>query len=444
LLQIEHVQDSPRSGRPRTLNERTGRILLQLVRESSVTRQYSTKRIAHELRKQGIRISAATVCRYLAAHGLKKVKTTKKPGLNHKNRDARYRFCLAILHWTLEDWKNVIFSDETSVQLGTVRGNQRIWRSVSERHHAHCVRSRWKGRKEFMFWGCFRWAEVGPFLIWGEESAKAKHEAIVELANWNAEHEAEHRKAWEDAQKVKDDMHAATKGLQRLGLSQQSRRGPANIPARRPGRKAVWKHTEANGAKVRKAQRGGIDWYRYQNECLVPHFAPYAERCRKDNPRTIVQEDNAPAHRSKWNEDFWAQRLIRKIAWPGNSPDLNPIEQLWFIMKRQATANGPLTSRKQAVQAFQKAWEEVPAETLHRLVDRVRGHVKWVLVLHGDNKYKEGTVPPPEVWDAWLDERELEYKKGQYRVNAAEAVTDWSTVLDPPDSDDDSDWEDTV
>jgi len=65
-------------------------------------------------------------------------------------------------------------------------------------------------------------------------------------------------------------------------------------------------------------------------------------------------------------------------------------------------------------------------------------------VLHGDNKYKEGTVPPPEVWDAWLDERELEYKKGQYRVNAAEAVTDWSTVLDPPDSDDDSDWEDAV
>jgi hypothetical protein len=126
---------------------------------------------------------------------------------------------LAILHWTLEDWKNVIFSDETSVQLGTVRGNQRIWRSVSETNHAHCVCSRWKGRKEFMFWGCFRWTEVGPFLIWGEESAKAKHEAIVELANWNAEHEAEHRQAWEDGQKAKDDMHAAIKGLQRLGLS---------------------------------------------------------------------------------------------------------------------------------------------------------------------------------------------------------------------------------
>jgi len=55
LVQMEHVVDSPRSGRPRAISERTGRILLDLIRTSSGTRQFSAKRIAHELAKNGFK-----------------------------------------------------------------------------------------------------------------------------------------------------------------------------------------------------------------------------------------------------------------------------------------------------------------------------------------------------------------------------------------------------
>jgi hypothetical protein len=50
------------------------------------------------------------------------VKPTKKPGLTDKMKAARLKFCQDHADWTLEDWKNVIWTDETSVVLGHRRG----------------------------------------------------------------------------------------------------------------------------------------------------------------------------------------------------------------------------------------------------------------------------------------------------------------------------------
>jgi hypothetical protein len=42
----------------------------------------------------------------------------------------------------MEDWKNVIWTDETSVQLGGVRGKRRVWRKVKEAYYKHYIKKR--------------------------------------------------------------------------------------------------------------------------------------------------------------------------------------------------------------------------------------------------------------------------------------------------------------
>jgi hypothetical protein len=73
-----------------------------------------------------------------------------KPGITLEDKKKRLEWCLAYKDWILEDWKNVIWSDETSVQLGAIRGKRRIWRKADEAHHLHVITRRWKDFKEFI------------------------------------------------------------------------------------------------------------------------------------------------------------------------------------------------------------------------------------------------------------------------------------------------------
>jgi hypothetical protein len=66
------------------------------------------------------------VYRVLKEHGYGVYKRTIKPGLTKKQMAERLKWCLEHKDWTLEDWKNVIWTDETSVQLGGVRGRRRV------------------------------------------------------------------------------------------------------------------------------------------------------------------------------------------------------------------------------------------------------------------------------------------------------------------------------
>ncbi|GFX72811.1 transposable element Tcb1 transposase [Trichonephila clavipes] len=48
------------------------------------------------------------------------------------------------------------------------------------------------------------------------------------------------------------------------------------------------------------------------------------------NQSWIFQEDNAPCNRAKVVQKWFKDHSVNRMNWPGQYPDLNPIENLWF------------------------------------------------------------------------------------------------------------------
>ena len=156
------------------------------------------------------------------------------------------------------------------------------------------------------------------------------------------------------------------------------------------GPRVVFVHNEDTKAYVVKEGRGGINQYNYQEKILKPLLLPFAKECLKSRPDTIVQEDNAPAHALRYQQEIYLAWEIQRMLQLANSPDLNAIEPTWFWMKRETTKKGPIASEKELKEVRIKCWKEMPQEKVQAWIQRVYEHVQEVIKCNGDNLYKEG------------------------------------------------------
>jgi hypothetical protein len=154
-----------------------------------------------------------------------------------------------------------------------------------------------------MFWGCFSWDSKGPYHIWRTQSVAERKKDDLELAELNEKLKATARAEWE-----------LSSGLRRINL----RRNPG-------GKKPQWRWNQSTDKLVRKSL-GGIDFWRYYKEVMLPKLIPFAQECKKKRPNTLVQEDGAPAHIHHHHGPVYKLYDVERLIWPGNSPDLNAIE----------------------------------------------------------------------------------------------------------------------
>jgi Transposase/DDE superfamily endonuclease len=366
----EYVVDGVHTGRPKEILAETEDRIVENVCKDRAGREKSAEYLAYE---SGISCTAAL--RILHKYQLSNVKPTRKPGLNAQQRARRLKFALEHQNWSLEDWKRVIWSDETSVILGQRRGAVRLWRRPNEAYEPTVIRNRWKGFSEFMFWGCFSWDKKGPYHIWEPEIAQERIEAEKEIQQMNNQREEQNRKEWE--------------------LSTAMRR--MNLRERQGGRTPTWRFNKTTGKLIRGG-KGGIDWYRYWKLILEPKLIPFALECVLERSETLVQEDNAPAHAHPYQKEVFDLAGVQRMLWPGNSPDLNAIEPAWFWLKRRTTARGAPPTKQDLKRAWRQAWQDMPQEKIQQWIAAIPDHIQEIIKLEGGNEYKEGVQGYKRSW----------------------------------------------
>uniref|UniRef100_A0A9J7Z6L1 Tc1-like transposase DDE domain-containing protein n=1 Tax=Cyprinus carpio carpio TaxID=630221 RepID=A0A9J7Z6L1_CYPCA len=106
---------------------------------------------------------------------------------------------------------------------------------------------------------------------------------------------------------------------------------------------------------------------------VLEHFMlPAADQLYGDAD-FISQQDLAPAHSAKATSTWFKDHGIPVLNWPANSPDLNPIENLWGIVKRKMQYARPKNAEELKA-TIRATWALITHEQCHRLIDSDTPH----------------------------------------------------------------------
>lgn len=285
----EPVERRSGSGRPRITSDGESRLLIRSIMRD---REITIDQIKVEIGR--VDLSDATISRRIhELTGLNSYWKLLKPFVNEFQRRRRVRWCLAHRNWTVEQWRRVMWSDESPFTLSYNR-RTRVWRWADEKFKPFALRGTLKHDLKINVWGCFAAHGVGKIC---------RIEGIM----------------------VKE-MY----------------------------RDILLEFLEPSVAE------------------LFPAGAPW-----------MFQQDNDPKHTAHIIRNFIRDEEIPMLEnWPGQSPDLNPIENLWSILN-QRIADRRCRSLDELFEVIKTGWEQLPVELLTTLADSMPHRIEAVIKNHG-------------------------------------------------------------
>jgi transposase len=117
-------------------------------------------------------------------------------------------------------------------------------------------------------------------------------------------------------------------------------------------------------------------------DILKTNLLPAASRLFEDNWR--FQQDNDPKHTARVSVDFLSQNAPSIIDWPANSPDLNPIENVWGMLKRRVEMQQP-KNIEELIKVFMDEWNRLDKSVVINLIHSMKSRCKAVISANGDH-----------------------------------------------------------
>ena len=173
------LSNTKRPGRPQKTTVVDDRRILSLVKKNPFT---TAGQINNTLQEVGVCVSKSTIKRRLHQSEYRGFTTRCKPLVSLKNRKTRLEFAKQHLKQPLQFWKNILWTDETKINLYHSDGKRRAWRRKGTAHDPkHTTSSVKHGGGSVMAWACMAANGTGSLVFIDDVTANKSNRMNSEV-----------------------------------------------------------------------------------------------------------------------------------------------------------------------------------------------------------------------------------------------------------------------
>ena len=138
----------------------------------------------------------------------------------------------------------------------------------------------------------------------------------------------------------------------------------------------------------------GISWQGATEICIfdgimnAPLFLQIIDRTllpfiQERMPNHRFMQDNDPKHTSKLAQSFFEDHGVQWWKTPAESPDLNPIENLWHELKEYIRREVKPTTKQQLVDGIVQFWKSVTIGKCRKYIYHLKKVIPKAIELNG-------------------------------------------------------------